>query len=428
MLWQKYDLTQNPRKLIAIVERAQQENNLIEFDEVLREIRVRQLTEIKTLSKVVIVASKLRGPKAGLNLMREFVFNGHFGKSFEEKIRTCATKSHIIFKEDVRKIYKEIQESEDLQTEYILAHYAALCVRKYLHKELKQFESDFKEISERPFVRAMTARALLQVKADLDLVWTYLQPLEETKLIEQKLNQFIWATFLSYYNARNEKSKLKGLLSRMNVHTLPQGMLHTALVAASKLGDVKKAEEVFFLMGPKAPRSYGTLIRTYAMAGDYYKAKRLFNSIHNKNEVDYSEMYTTLKRIQRPLRERKNFLLAMTEKGYFQSSHYVDLLLDYYSEPGKTSHFLKSVLIDLERVSKKKWSRNLFRVIKKICIDTKDSDLWKKILLKQRIMTERLISKYDEKPRSIVDDNEKPTVAAEDEKPDDRQPVDDKPK
>jgi len=349
------------------------------LEKVIEEIRTQRIKEKKILSLAVSVAETLRGDSFAKQLMKEFIFNGHYGESFEEKLKYFNSKSYCVESMDVKRIYNELKTNEKLRTESAWANFASLCVRKNLKDDLKVFQEEFKDAFELPLVRAMMAKAYMSdQKTDLAVLWPLLEPLE--KMLDDPKNTVIWNTFISYYMATKDDQKIQWLLSKADYSKFSEGMLFNALKAAAALGDVKKAEEIFSLMKrTNDPECDALLIKVRAIAGDFRRAFELLNKLPNSTEADYSRVASWMQTKKQPIEDRREFIRLMKEKGIHSVEPYLGLLADYYapSTSERSSAFLKEILSEMESVGlTKRFEPKHFGSILNFCAQANDMELY----------------------------------------------------
>jgi tetratricopeptide (TPR) repeat protein len=384
-LWSKYSRIQNPRTLLPILGLARKTKNDGELEKVIQEIRKKKLQSTQVLDLAVSVASHLRGVPFANQLAKEFVVNGHYGETLEDKLQLCL-KAWNVKSEEVKKFYNELKANPKLQTKIALAAFAGLCVKNHLDEDLQLFQKELQKAFEIPLVRTMMAKYYM-LQNNFEAAGQMLEPLERL-LNDPVPDHFIWHQMSLYFRLTKNYPKLTEMLSKLDLPKQNQETLRSAARVASFLNDKETAKKISILLGRKR---ISQKQKPYAMEASpteafdansnskYERAKQRFDSLQTKTAKDYLIMFRAMSFANRPFDERREFLRLMKQQGIKNYNPYFKFLSDYYEHSAgeKNSALLKDLLVELTEMGiVARFKPKHLGIILNYCILTKDKGLF----------------------------------------------------
>lgn len=388
-LWQKYSFQKSPKLLAPLLARIREMNDASELQKVLREIRQQKVNDPNILQLAVGVTARFEGDATASKLMKELISDGHFGTSFEEKLKFFDLKDYCVSAKDVQDLFTQLKETKSLQTEANWAHFASLCVKKNLNEELQSFREGFSKALDLPLVRATMAKAYMSHRtsdSDLSQVQQLLEPLKKT--LQDPQDIFLWNIFLSYYMAAKDEANLRRvLLSKTDLSKFTPKVLHNSLRAAAILGDAQKAEELFAALvtkggeGSLRPIDRFLLLSAQAVTGNLTRVRELLNDLPLSPVFNFEDVAASLRTKKLPLKTRRQFLALLKEKRIGYLRPYLSLLQDHYTQPQarNSASFLKEILAEMEDLKLDKYLQPRdYRTLLHICSLTNEKDLHSK--------------------------------------------------
>jgi hypothetical protein len=383
-LWREYYLSKNERLLPSILKNLREETDL---KKAIKELKTLKIKDPRTLRIAVSVSQRIQGPSASKQLLKDFIRNGHFGDTFEEKMQQFRLNSHALNLEDVNKIYEELRTNRTSQMNQPWGDFAFICVKETFIENLKQFKTDAPEVYLRPFIQASMAMGYLaradvahlpsNRKVELTITWELLKPL--IPLLEDPNNVHIWNAFLSYYILQRDIPMLKRFIFAADLSKLPVEVLMNCLKATSLTDDAERADEILACLKKSKVPVDDSLVLVSHGARDFKKAWDLFNQLPNKKPKDYFRMALAMRVARRPFEERREFIRFMTEKKIVNLRVYFDLLHDYYkpTAEGKTADFLKEILAEITAANlHETFKPDHIGIILNVCYQTNENEIY----------------------------------------------------